>query len=260
MIIGIDMGHTLDGANSGTIALGKREQDLTRQVGNILIKKLKKLGHTIVDCTQDYAESNNDSLSKRVQIANSNNVDIFICIHFNAFNGSANGTEIYIYAKEGDIYEKALDVCEVFNDNGFHNRGIKDINDSNLFVIRKTKAPAMLIECCFMDNVNDMNKYNPNSFADWIVQGIFHKSDIIVNEPLKTYENGDYDCKGKIVRTKGTGLNVRSSRNSDSDENIIGNIPEGTIIEVNYCKNNWFSTWSFENKEGYIYGGYIDLI
>lgn len=71
------------------------------------------------------------------------------------------------------------------------------------------------------------------------------------------YKNGDYDCKAKVVRTNGTGLNVRSSRSASSTK--LGNIKEGTIITVNYCKDNWFSTYHL-GKLGFISGDYIELI
>ncbi|MCW6111708.1 peptidoglycan-binding protein, partial [Clostridium sporogenes] len=57
---------------------------------------------------------------------------------------------------------------------GYTNRGIKD--GSNLYVLKHTKAKAMLIECCFCDNREDMNRYNAENMADAIVKGLVGKT------------------------------------------------------------------------------------
>ena len=53
MKIGIDMGHTLSGEGTGSQGCGYKEQNLTRELGKIVIEMLKKEGHTIYDCTVD---------------------------------------------------------------------------------------------------------------------------------------------------------------------------------------------------------------
>lgn len=71
------------------------------------------------------------------------------------------------------------------------------------------------------------------------------------------YKTGNYDCKVKVVKTNGTGLNIRADRNPNSSK--IGKISEGTVITVDYCKDNWFSTYHL-GKLGFISGDYIELI
>ncbi|KIE48337.1 N-acetylmuramoyl-L-alanine amidase family protein [Clostridium argentinense CDC 2741] len=58
----------------------------------------------------------------------------------------------------GVAFQEATRVLNNLVGLGYTNRGIKD--GSNLYVIRNTKAKAMLIECCFCDNKEDMNKYD----------------------------------------------------------------------------------------------------
>ena len=63
----------------------------------------------------------------------------------------------------------------IVNDFGFRNRGIKD--GDHLYVLRNTNMPAILVEGCFLDNI-DMNKFiaKGNSsydiMADAIIRGI----------------------------------------------------------------------------------------
>ena len=38
--------------------------------------------------------------------------------------------------------------------------------------LKNTKAPAILIECCFCDNKSDVSKYTPEKMAKAIVEGV----------------------------------------------------------------------------------------
>ncbi|EJP6471262.1 N-acetylmuramoyl-L-alanine amidase [Clostridium botulinum] len=171
MKIGIDCGHTLSGADYGAVGI-KAESNLTREVGIRVISKLQALGYTVIKCYKDTCTSLQDSLSYRTNIANNNNVDLYVSIHFNAFNGSAYGTEIFTYG--GNKFREATSVLNNIVSLGYTNRGIKD--GSNLYVIRNTKSKAMLIECCFCDNSGDMNRYNADKMADAIVKGLVGKT------------------------------------------------------------------------------------
>lgn len=109
-----------------------------------------------------------DSLNKRTNKANANNVDLYVSIHANA--GGGVGTEVFTYnAKEVSQARNVLNnICSL----GFRNRGIK--NGSNLAVIRNSSATAMLIEICFVDS-NDTNLYRkvgPEKIANAIVKGL----------------------------------------------------------------------------------------
>ncbi len=165
MRIGIDMGHTLSGSGSGAIGI-KKETDLNRAVGNIVIDKLKRLGHEVINCTVDYS---NNNLAERVSIANRNNVDLFVSIHFNCFNGLASGTEVHTYKAGLKANEYAQRVVNEIAKLGYKNRGVKH---SDFYVLRHTSMEAILIECCFIDSQEDMNRYNVEAMANAIVLGL----------------------------------------------------------------------------------------
>ena len=149
--IGVNDGHTLRGAGTG--AVGRIvEGEHTRLVGAEVRRLINERGHNAINCTIDYANTVTESLDLVVQQANREDLDWFIAIHFNA--GGGNGVEVYTY--EGRQYEDAVAVCSNIESLGFKNRGVKA--GTGLYVIRKTKAKAMLIEVCFVDT-NDANKY-----------------------------------------------------------------------------------------------------
>ena len=53
---------------------------------------------------------------------------------------------------------------------GFKNRGVKIRTD--LYVLHRTNSPAMLIECCFVDDKDDVELYDYKKMAAAIVAGI----------------------------------------------------------------------------------------
>ncbi len=54
------------------------------------------------------------------------------------------------------------------------NRGVKVRN--NLAFLKNTKATSLLIECCFVDDKDDVNAYNYKTMAKAIVEGILNKT------------------------------------------------------------------------------------
>ena len=56
MLIGVNCGHTIEGAGSGAVGLF-RESEHTRLVGRILMNKLMDIGQNVVNCTVDRAAS-----------------------------------------------------------------------------------------------------------------------------------------------------------------------------------------------------------
>jgi N-acetylmuramoyl-L-alanine amidase len=166
MKYGIDIGHN---CSPDIGARGIRQEDsLTMEVGTRVISKLKSLGHQVVDCKPRRASSVGNSLQQRCNIANSNRVDIYVSIHFNSFNRQANGTEVFATSDRGRRI--AQPVLNNIVKLGYVNRGVK--NGSHLYVLQHTNMPAILVECCFCDAQQDMNRYNADNLADAIVRGL----------------------------------------------------------------------------------------
>lgn len=158
MIIGINCGHTING-QPGSGAVGYlNESDETRRVGKCLISYLKRMGHTVYDCTNDRAHTTSENLSEIVRMANSKPLDLFVSIHFNS--GGGRGTEVY--TSGGKRTAAAEGVCKSLSGLGFVNRGVKD--GSHLYVIRHTKAEALLAEVCFVDSKSDADLYRVTGY------------------------------------------------------------------------------------------------
>lgn len=166
MKFGIDIGHNCH-PDGGAVGI-KAENALNVEVGTKVIAKLKKLGHEVVECKPKEANSVSHSLWQRVNTANAACVDLYVSIHFNAFNRNAHGTEVFAISPTGRKY--AFQVLEQICKLGFFNRGVK--NGSKLLVVKNTKAPAILIECCFCDSKRDMDLFDAEKMATAIVEGL----------------------------------------------------------------------------------------
>ncbi|MCC5606209.1 N-acetylmuramoyl-L-alanine amidase [Nostoc sp. CHAB 5834] len=183
MKFGIDSGHNCP-PDTGARGI-KVEDNLTLDVGNRVIAKLRALGNEVVVCKPSSASTVRDSLSKRCSIANASRVDIFVSIHFNAFNRQANGTEVFATSENGRRIAKP--VLDEIVKLGFFNRGVK--SGSHLYVLKNTDMPAILIECCFIDSQKDMNLYNPEAMANAIVKGLTGKLPSVPVNPVQDEED-----------------------------------------------------------------------
>lgn len=166
MKFNIDIGHNCP-PDGGAVGI-RAENHLTMEVGKLVIQKLEALGHTVVNCTPTSSTSVRDSLQQRVKKSNAAKADLFVSIHFNAFNGQAHGAEVFAISQAGKKYAQNVlnQICSL----GFFNRKVK--NGLKYFVLRNTKAVAILIECCFCDSKRDMNLFDAEKMATAIVEGL----------------------------------------------------------------------------------------
>lgn len=181
MLVGINCGHTINGPGYGAVGL-INESEHTRRVGYALMRILSEAGVRVVDCTVDEANSQQEYLAKTVQLANLEDLDWFISIHFNA-SGNHTGQGVEVFTYRGRQYPAAMEICANMAELGFNNRGIKD--GSGLYVIRKVKALTMLIEVCFCDNQTDIDIYNQAGGESAVAEAIYNAIMSNVSNPVK---------------------------------------------------------------------------
>jgi N-acetylmuramoyl-L-alanine amidase len=141
----IDAGH--GGYDRGGIP-GQRvsEKDMTLDVAQRLKKVLAASGYRVV-MTRD-----SDvfvPLGTRVAIANAYSNAIFVSIHFNsAKRTGASGIETYFYDRESLPLASAV---HYFVAGGAPSSN-RNVRRRGYYVLRKTKNPAVLVECGFLTN------------------------------------------------------------------------------------------------------------
>lgn len=176
MRINVHAGHN----PAGKVACGAvgliNESTENRRVKDEVISQLRQLGHTVYDCTVDNGTGQADVLKKIVAKCNAHAVDLDVSIHFNSGagdqkgNGKTTGVEVFVYSAVSKAKSFAEKVCAAIADLGFRNRGVKF--STALAVLKNTKSPAMLVECCFVDDKDDVQLYDYRSMASAIVYGI----------------------------------------------------------------------------------------
>ncbi|MFG6378974.1 MAG: N-acetylmuramoyl-L-alanine amidase [Lachnospiraceae bacterium] len=146
-----------------------------RKVKNKVVELLKAAGYTVYDCTDDNGKTANENLSAIVAKCNAHAVDLDVSIHLNAGrndtvgDGKAGGVEVWGY--NNVTKEIGSRICaEIAAVLGITNRGFK--TNQGYYVLKHTKAQAIIIECAFVDDKDDADHWNAEKCAQAIVKGI----------------------------------------------------------------------------------------
>ena len=176
----IDPGH--GGPDTG--AIGPNHTD--EKVNNLAIALslntiLQQAGaKVILTRTDDSSPASNyseiEDLQARVDLANKNNPDLFICIHNDSFsNPDVQGSSTY-YSQDNPKQQESLQLANsiqsaVIDTVQTKNRGIKE---AEFYVLRKTTMPAILLETAFISNPYEEARLQNPTFQKNVAGAIFH--------------------------------------------------------------------------------------
>lgn len=221
-----------------------KESVENRDINKDVIYWLKKGGATVNDCTVDYPSSQSDCINQIVKKCNSNNVDLDISIHFNAGrndlkgNNSIGGVECICYDNKGTSKTYADRICKSIASLGFTNRGVK--YNKNLGYLANTKAQAIIVEVCFVDDKDDVILYNKvkGSIGKKIAEAILNKK---IDDTTNTSSNKiKIKIDGKYYDLEGIfkgGTNYLKVRELEKANFKIGFEDEVATIESPCCCN-----------------------
>lgn len=168
--VNISAGHNPDGKPaSGSVGFFK-ESTQNRKIVKLLIKrseKMKKLKKKNIiqffDCTVNNAKDQDDHLKKTNALHNFRKIPLNVQIHFNCYNGNAQGSEILAKTTENTTLIRVSNyILQNLNDLGFKKRGI-DLR-KHLSFLNNVKN-SIIVEVCFCDNKNDAEIYKQNKKA-----------------------------------------------------------------------------------------------
>ena len=162
-LVCLDPGHNFKNANrspDGTYYEWEFAQDVCDRA-EAIIKRIPGL-----DCIKTKeADTYPTSLDMRVKVAHDAKADLFLSQHSNAYGSgwtSPNGFGVYPYpGRDLDLAEICLTWCKLLLP--MNSRGIRE---SNFFVTRETRMPAILIETGFHTNKDDLVKLKDSDFRD----------------------------------------------------------------------------------------------
>jgi N-acetylmuramoyl-L-alanine amidase len=129
------------------------EVDEARRVVEHLADELIMRGVAVEVFHDDTSKDVNTNLHNIVAAHDRHERDLDVSVHFNAFDGKAHGVEVCHLTQR----ELAAKVSAAIAKCGFTDRGAKE--RTNLYFLRHTDEPAILIEVCFCDNEGDAAVY-----------------------------------------------------------------------------------------------------
>lgn len=149
----LEIGH--GGKDPGATGNGLRESDLNLSIGLACNEVL--LRHD-VDVLLSRTIDENDDINEAIEECNKFSPNLATGIHCNA--GGGDGAEIYHTIYTGVGKELADDILEEITKIGQNSRGVKTRTNTSgrdyYAFIRNTNCPAVIVECAFVDNKNDI--------------------------------------------------------------------------------------------------------
>lgn len=172
MKVFLNPGHAPNGnPDPGACGCGLRECDIAKSIADLVEGYLSAAGVEVVGSLQS------DSLHEVVSASNRADAEVFISIHCNACNGSANGTEVWHFYGSGA--GETLAQCiqnQIVDALGTVDRGVKGAKPgvNGLYVLSNTDAVAILVELAFIDNESDaaLLRERQDEFARAIARGV----------------------------------------------------------------------------------------
>ena len=177
----LDPGH--GGSDPGAIGpTGLQEKQVTLPIAEYLKSILEAKGAKViltrttdVDVYGPHA-SGVDELQARVNVANGNRADAFISIHINSFsNPNVGGIATYYF--DGSDQSKKLASAvqgQIAEHSGFN--GDRGIQPGNLYVLRHSLMPSILVELGFISNPKEEGHLKETStrqeFANELAKGL----------------------------------------------------------------------------------------
>lgn len=157
MKILITIGHgAIEGSdryNPGAVANGYEEFKLAKEIGKWAQAHLNNNYNVQCDLWNYNADMN---LTQRINRLQDNTYAYVGEIHLNA--GGGTGSEVYHYNTDSKGKAVATAICEkLCSAFGWRNRGAK-LSNGNYGIVDRTTPTANLIEVCFIDKLDDVQK------------------------------------------------------------------------------------------------------
>lgn len=177
----IDAGH--GGMDSGTVGEdGSLEKDINLDIALRLSEKFSGAGYPVyMTRTDDFkgqswaTYNKNADMTKRVELINSYDDAIVISVHQNSFTDSSlNGAQVF-YSSNNDegmrlaeCIEKSI--CEKLQPG--NRRTVKEGNEISR-ILFEAKPPAVIVECGFMSNEEELQKLKDENYREGMAYAIF---------------------------------------------------------------------------------------
>ena len=194
------------------------EVNEARKVTKQVAKYLKELGETVHEFHDDKSTSQAQNLETIVKYHNSKNRDEDYSFHFNA--GGGEGTEVLHYGPKTKAEAAALSkvIAEALE---IKDRGPKE--RPGLRFLNGTKKPGLLLEICFVDSKEDVEKYHKNfdKMCRAIAEHIAGKKLPVKKPAVSKPAASKPSAKKEISRVKADGKQVGAYSDKENILNAV---------------------------------------
>lgn len=210
MRIVLDAGH---GANTP----GKRTPKFSdgtfmheHEFNNAVVKKLKPMLEKyfeILVVSDDVADV---PMSERVKKERQFKANLFLSVHANALTGNfetSKGKGIESFYNKGSVKGEAY--CKIIHaglikDTGLHDRTAKSapgpLYPTSLYMLKNTYAPAVLVECGFMDNLKEAELLRSDDYRNKVAKSLYNSICKIFNIEEVDYKKLYEEASEKLRR------------------------------------------------------------
>lgn len=167
------------------------------------------------------------SLSQVIAQSNAGNYDLHLALHSNAAgegnSGNVRGTDVYYYTRSTKGHRAAVIIADWFKTIYPDPSKVKTVANSTLAELIRTRAPAVLIEIAYHDNVEDAIwiRDNIDLIARTLVQALAEYFGIPFIEP-SVATMATVSARGDLL------LRDRP----DMSATVIAQIPDGEAVTV----------------------------
>lgn len=231
MKIALIVGHSILKSGECTSAGGYvLEYTYCKELAPIVKKYLELLGCQValIVCPERQFNTSTDEKRYKLNFVNGKGFDAVVELHLNAFNGTAKGTECLYYPTSTKGKKLAQQVNDKLDDI-FTDRNIKD--RTNLYILRETDCPAIIVESFFCDNKEDYAKadepHEKDLIAKKIAEGIVGK-----DLPMETPKPPSINSDSQLYRICATAVTGASVADAEIDKLISKGYPDAYKIAV----------------------------
>lgn len=242
--IAIDAGHykgtpgrrclaALDPAQTGEWELNRRVADKLEELlagyDCQILRVDDKTGNKLID------------LGDRVAAANGWPADVYLSIHHNAgINGGSGGGCVVYTAPGCQAKSKALQKAvygAVVSRTGLVGNRATPMAESRLYVLRRTRMPAILIECGFMDSKTDVPVILGPYFAEQVASGLLAALVEVFNLTDRK------EVRERMRYTKRGGAHIVEVPVRDFAVRLVDKAKK-TAYSGNYCNAGFFGNYN----------------
>ena len=194
------------------------------------------------------------TVNTSIRLSNSGNYQFHLALHSNAapeaLAGRLRGIDIYYYPgrtealRMAQILQENLEVIYPLPDR------VSIVTATNLAEIRDTRAPSVLLELGYHDNLEDATwlQNNLNEIARSLVEGVCRYFGLPFLMPGEESSAVAAQSSGNLNLRGGPGMSFP----------IIGKIPKGAYLTVLNSYRDWYVV-DYQGTLGYVSRAYVNL-